>query len=313
MLLKQFRSFYARHFPEEMEQLVEYFSVFGGLDWETDVDKPLEELIITHILDNYGHLYNEISTKTLGDPSYHRLLSAIAVGDRRIHSAFKRARISEAKGGHALAYLRDAGILAMEYSREIPPVRSNPKQQLKRAVRRHRISHKMHFTSPFLRFWFYFIAPFYKEIEKGNYDLMLERFNQRRQSFTGRVFEELSNLLLIHLYADDPLIDTGSYWDRHVEIDLLAQTASGRTIVGECKWTNHKINKKELGKLADKCAKIVLEPDVTVLLSKRGFSKELNHLRSDTLSLFSAEDLRQLLDNVSSDDLIRGFPLPSSI
>lgn len=307
MLLRQFRSFYVRHFPEDMEHLIEYFAIFGGLGWEIDIDRPLEELIITHILDNYGHLYNEISLKTLDDPSYHRLLSALAVGDRRIHSAFKRAHISEAKGKPALSFLRDAGILSLEYSREMPPVKTYPKQQLKREVRRHRISHKMHFTSPFFRFWFYFITPFHKEIEKGDYDAVLERFAQRRQSFTGRVFEELSDLLLIELYKEDPLKDTGSYWDRQVEIDILAQTTSGRNIVGECKWTNHKVNKKELGRLADKCEKIDLTPDMTVLFSKRGFSNELTHLRSETLALYSAEDFRLLLKDVSSNDLIKGL------
>ncbi len=307
MLLRQFRSFYVRHFPEDMEHLIEYFAIFGGLGWEIDIDRPLEELIITHILDNYGHLYNEISAKTLDEPSYHRLLSAIAVGDRRIHSAYKRARISEAKGGPALSFLRDAGILSLEYSREIPPVKTHPKQQLKREVRRHRISHKMHFTSPFFRFWFYFIAPFHKEVEKGDYDGVLERFREHRQSFTGRVFEELSDLLLIELYKEDPLSDTGSYWDRQVEIDILAQTSSGLHIVGECKWTNHKVNKKELGRLADKCEKIDLTPDVTVLFSKRGFSNELAHLRSDTLALYSSEDFKSLLKDVSSADLIKGL------
>lgn len=306
MLLRQFRSFYTRHFPDDMEQLIEYFAIFGGLGWELDLDAPPEELIFTHILENYGHLYNEISAMTLGEPSYHRLLSAIAVGDRRIHSAFKRARVNETKGGQALAFLRDAGILSMEYSREMPPVKTHPKQQLKREIRRHRISHKMHFTSPFIRFWFYFIAPFHKEIEQGDYDAVLERFDERRQSFTGRVFEELSDLLLTYLYKDDPLVDTGSYWDRQVEIDILAQTTCNLNIVGECKWTNHKVNKKELGRLADKCEKIELEPDVTVLFSKRGFSNELESLRSDRLRLYSAEDFRLLLDDVSPSDLIRG-------
>lgn len=45
MLLKQFRSFYARNFPDEMEQMIEYFAVFGGLDEAIDLHLPLETLI----------------------------------------------------------------------------------------------------------------------------------------------------------------------------------------------------------------------------------------------------------------------------
>ncbi len=310
MLLRQFRSFYARHFPNEMEQLIDYFAVFGGLGWSIDIDAPIEELIVSQILDNYGHLYNQLLYKIGDDFSYWRLLSAVATGDRRMHSAFKRARISEAKGGAALKYLRDCGILEFEYSREMPPVKLHPKQKFKREVARHRISHKVRFTSPFLRFWFAFIAPFYKEIEKGDYAPVLERFEQRRQGFTGLIFEELSNLIVLKRYENDPIVDTGSYWDRHVEIDLYAQSASGKSIIGECKWTNHKTNKSELSKLLDKCERTDIKPDKVMMFSKRGFSNELMHQANDALELYTAEDMQQLLQEITPSDIINGFEAP---
>ncbi|MDX1296397.1 MAG: DUF234 domain-containing protein [Sulfurimonadaceae bacterium] len=310
MLLRQFRSFHVQHFPDDMEQLIEYFAVFGGMGWEIDIDAPVEELIITHILDNYGHLYNEICRKTTDDPAYHRLLSAVATGDRRMHSAYRRARVSEAKGGQILNYLRDIGVVEMEFSRETPPVKEHPKQKLKREVARHRISHKMRFTSPFLRFWFYFVAPFYRDIEQGIYEPMLERFEQRRHSFTSLIFEDLSNLFLELMHKDDPIIDAGSYWDRQVEIDIFAATEKGRSIIGECKWTNHKINKSELTKLRAKCETIELEPDIIALFCKRGFSKELEHMRGPELELYSAQDFEWLLQGVSQSDLIKAIPRP---
>jgi len=293
-----------------MEQLISYFAVFGGLGWEIDVDAPLEELIVTQILDNYGHLYNEICRKATDDPAYHRLLSAMAVGDRRMHSAFKRARVHDAKGGQMLRYLREAGILEMEYSREAPPVRDYPKQKLKREIARHRISHKMRFTSPFLRFWFYFVAPLNRDIQQGRYESVLERFEQRRHSFTGLIYEDLSNLFLELMHQDDPIIDAGSYWDRQVEIDIFARTAKGRTIIGECKWTNHKVNKSELTKLLGKCETIELQPDVVALFCKRGFSNELEHLKGPHLELYSAKDFEWMLQGVTPSDLIKGFARP---
>lgn len=310
MLLKQFRSFYARHFPDDIEQLIEYFAIFGGLEWDIDIDRPLDELISEHILDNYGHLYNIISEKTMGEAVHHRLLSALAIGDRRIHSAFKRARVSEAVGGQALDFLRHTGVLEMEFSRETPPQKSHPKQQLKKEIRRHRISHKMHFTSPFLRFWFYFVAPFHKEIEQGNYESVLERFHEREQSFTGRVFEELSDLLLTTLHAGDPIIESGSYWDRQVEIDILAQTAAGKIIVGECKWTNHKINRSELWKLQEKCERAEIVPDQIVMFSKRGFSNELKRSEERGLLLYDASDFSTLLQEIRPDEVLKGYAPP---
>ena len=311
MLLNQFHSFYNQHFPDDMEQLIEYFSIFGGLDWDIDIHQPLESLIEDLILDNYGHLSHEVSAiVTLDDPEYYRLLSAIAVGDRRIHSACKRAHISEEKGNKAIDFFRQNGIINIEYSREVPPLKLHPKQRLKREIARHRISHKIRFTSPFLRFWFYFIAPMSQSIEHGEYEDVLERFKQRHASFTSFIFEELSLLLLEKTFEQEELVSVGSYWDRQVELDILARTRQDATIVGECKWTNTKINKSELGKLYEKCRTIDLEPDVITLFSKRGFSNELLHQQNRRVRLFSAEDFAVLLEGDMTEKPLLRISLP---
>ncbi|OQX58701.1 MAG: hypothetical protein B5M52_04905 [Helicobacteraceae bacterium 4484_230] len=295
MLLKQFQSFYRHNFPDSMEQLIEYFSIFGAFGYDIDITQPIEKLILNTILDNYGELYNEISSITLGEPAYQHILSAIAVGDRRFHSACKRAHISEAKGAEIVEYFYKINVLKIEHSREAPPKKLHPKQRLKREVARHRISHKLRFISPFLRFWFYFIAPFHKKIETGNFESAIKLFREQHYSFTGFIFEELSMEMLQKQYLDDCLISAGSYWDRQVELDILAKTKSGKIIVGECKWTNTKINKSELTKLLEKCKTAAIKPDIITLFAKRGFSNELLRMKSDRLQLYSAEDFSDLL------------------
>jgi len=312
MLINQFQSFYHHHFPDNMETFIDYFSVFGGLEWDFDIYTPIEQLIKEMVFDHYSHLYHHICTMmTLDDPVYHKLLSAIAIGDRRIHSACKRAHISEEKGLRAIEFFRQNGILSIEYSRESPPKKLYPKQRLKREVSRHRISHKIRFNSPFLRFWFYFIAPMYRHIEEGNYHFVEKRFREQHSNFSSFTFEDLSLLLLEKKYDRNRLVSIGSYWDRKVELDILAYRKSGEIIVGECKWTNTKINKSELSKLQEKCKTIQLEPDMIMLFSKRGFSKELINQRNEQLQLFSAEDFSLLLDNEILEEKIRsGIPLP---
>ena len=221
-----------------------------------------------------------------------------------MHSAFRRARISEKRGYAMLDELRLQGILNVEFSRETPPQREYPKQKLKREVARHRISHKMRFTLPFLRFWFYFIAPFHKQIASQNYHIVLDAFEQHHHSFSAYVFEELSNIYLM-LHSSDELLDLGSYWDRQVEIDILARTKGGKTIVGECKWTNHKINRKELHRLEEKCQKIGLEYDEMLLFSKRGFSNELHQTHNAALTLYDAQILKELLINVDKNEILK--------
>lgn len=311
MLLEQFRSFYATHYPDDMEKQIEYFSIFGGLGWRIDIDKPLEELIITEILDNYGHLHNELSTLLLDESEYARLLYVLATGDRRLFKAFNRAHLNNKKGGIAIDFLQNNHILEMQQSREKNPRETHPNQKLKREDARHRISHKMRFTKPFIRFWFYFIYPHAREIQQGIYENVIKRFQIHQHSYTSLVFEELSELLLDYYTRDDQILTSGSYWDANVEIDLLAITKTQKIYVGECKWTNHKINKKELHKLYDKCVRLEISPTKILFFSKRGFSKELLSMQSPTLALYSAEDFSILLKNISKADIKEGFLLPN--
>lgn len=303
-LLNQFRSFYFNNFFDDMESQVEYFAVFGGFAWEVDTSKSIQELIEELVLENFDELNQKIEYLTMGDKNNKKLLSALAIGDRRIFSAFNRAGLNNGNGGAALNYLQEKGLLQIEYSRETSPKEFYPKLKLSREEARRRISHKVLFVKPFIRFWFYFIAPFVKDIKIGNFDKVLENFNNKQNSYTSLVFEELSEVLLNYNLRDVSILSSGSYWDANTEIDILTITQDDKFYIGECKWTNHKVNKKELHKLYAKCEKIDIEPTQIVLFSKRGFSKELMQLQSKELALYSVEDFKALLKNIKADDLI---------
>lgn len=296
MLLDALRGFYERTYPETFERLIETFAVFGESGIEIDPMLPLADLIETHVLDVYGTHHNRIHIGLLEDPKVIALLQAAARGDRRIHSACRRAGAGETRCNAMIDALRREGVLLLETSREAPPQKAHPKQKLKREVARHRISHKLRFRSPFLRFWFRFISPQHQQIVQGNYAGVLEKFAQQHTAFTGLVFEEISQHFLCHHLGDDPMRRCGSYWDRLVELDLLARVPGGY-IVGECKWTNTKVNRSELQKLQEKCALVGLEPQQIWLFAKRGFSKELQNLKSDTLKLVA---LREMMSPLAS-------------
>ncbi len=278
-----------------MERLVEFFSIFGGSSVAVDIDALLEHEIITHVLEHYGTFYNNMSELIVHDHTYAKLLRAIAKGDRRTHSAFKRARLGEHKGNTALEFLIDLHLLEWERSREIPATKYYAKQKLPKVIARHKISDKLRITLPFVRFWFYFVTPHHHSIMTGDYEPFLDYFQTHRHSFCGYIYEQLNLYLLSQASLNDPVIDARSYWDRQVEIDILALTRSLKTIVAECKWTNHKMNKKEWGKLKEKCALIGLNPDTIALFSKRGFSNELRSMQSPELLLFEACDLESLV------------------
>ncbi len=300
-LLEQFRSFYFQNYPDDMETLISYFAVFGGLDLGIDTSKPLTQLIMELILENFEAIDAKMVALTRNDVLNRKLLKALATGDRRIFSAFNKAGLNNGNGGAALNYLQEAGLIQIEYSREEHPRERYPKMKLKREEARHRISHKVLFTHPFIRFWFYFIVPHIKEIENKEYDAFLKDFTKRHSSYTSLVYEELSELLLNYHLRDAQIMSSGSYWDANLEIDILTVTQNGSMYVGECKWTNHTINKKELHKINDKCRRLGIEPTQIVLFSKRGFSKELRQMQGAQLALYSSEDFAALLKKNSQE------------
>ena len=306
-LLNQFRSFYFRNYPDDMEAQINYFAIFGGLGWEIDTSRSIESLITELILENFSTLNEKIENLTLNEPNNKRLLRALAIGDRRIFSAFKRAGLNNGNGGAALNYLEEKGLISIEYSREEPAKPLNPNHKLKRSLARHRISHKVLFTQPFIRFWFYFIAPHTKDILEKNYEKLFADFEEKQNSYTSLVFEELSEILLNYNIRDSQVISSGSYWDANIEIDILTITDDDLTFVGECKWTNHQVNKKELHKLEEKCERLEIEPNQIVLFSKRGFSKELTALAGKDLALYSSDDFSALVKNVAKEELLEEF------
>ena len=306
-LLEQFRSFYFRNYPDDMENQINYFSIFGGLGVDVDTTLDLEFLIEKIILENFDRYNNEIENLTLDDPNNQRLLRALAVGDRRIFSAFNRAGLNNGNGGGALNYLQDKGLIQIEFSREEPAKSLSPNGKLKKEIARHRVSHKVLFTFPFIRFWFYFIYPHVREIKEGNYEKLFKDFQNKHNSYTSLIFEELSEVLLNYNLRDAQILSSGSYWDANIEIDILTVTSDERVYVGECKWTNHQVNMSELHKLHEKCEKLDVNPYQVILFSKRGFSKELKGHEGKELILYSSKDFKALVKSTSKDELIENF------
>lgn len=291
-LLQQFRSFYFQNNPKDLEQAIEYFSVFGGSSWNIEMEKPLLELVEKKFLKNYAYIHGDITKITHSNKISHALLSAIAMGDRRLFSSFKRAKLGREDGDRAVDILLENDLLEMEYSLELPLKEEDS------------ISDKLNFIQPWMRFWFSFISPFYKSIKEGDYKEVKERFANREQGFCDLVFEKLSYELLKKSFQDDPIVEVGSYWDKHAHIDVLAKTKSGKLIAGVCKYSDAKVKKSELTKLKEKCALAGLEPDILVVFAKNGFTSELKLLKSETVKLFSLKSFKTLVEDLSEKDFI---------
>jgi len=276
----------------DTKELIEYLSVFDGFDdlqllkqYET-----LQENILENVLKNFDKLEHRylFSDDTKMQSDIEKFLYRLAVGSRKSYSAYKND-ISHYRGKTIYKFLFQNGLIEKELSREEPDFIYNKRR--KKGYKGYRIEDKIRYKKSFDRFWFMFIYPFKKDIKNGEYRAALENIEQNLDHFISLNFEYLSNKLLNQRFD---IVEYGSYWDKYVEFDLYAKSLDGSVYIGECKWTNHKVNANILNKLKKKCAKAGFDVDYYVLFSKSGFSNELLKLGDRDLILFDIEDFKGL-------------------
>lgn len=295
-LLQQFRSFCYQNNAVDFEQAVEYFAVFGGMGWSVDFSKPLEELIETKVLNNYRYIHGDLTKITHSKPIYHAMLTAVATGDRREYSTFKKVNIGREQGEEVIDFLIKDGFLIFDKSVEKPV---NEKDG---------ISDKLLFVTPFMRFWFAVISPTYKSIKERDYKEVKERWSHMKSNFFTMIYDQLVLEMLKQSFKEafegDPIVSIGGYWDKHTQIDILMKRKSGELIAGLTKYSKAKANKNELTKLKEKCTQAQLEVDTFVIFSKNKFSSELKKEKGEKVQLFSLRNLTGLISELNEKDLL---------
>ena len=170
------------------------------------------------------------------------------------------------------------------------------------------ISDKLLFVTPFMRYWFSSISPYYKGIKEGDYKEMKEHWSHIKAGFSDLIYDQLVLEMLKKGFKDtfegDPIVGIGGYWDKNVEIDILIKRKSGEMIAGVTKYSKSKANKNELTKLKEKCTQAELDVDTFVIFSKNKFSSELKKEKGEKVQLFSLRNLTGLLADLSEKDLL---------
>lgn len=251
-----------------------------------DTSKPSYELIEQLILKDYRFIRNDITELTSGAPVYHSLLTGIAQGDGKTHSSFKRAKLDKDAGKNAVEELTQREVIRVDKAKNI----------FTSWDENEKVDNKLYFNAPFLRFWFAFVSPLFKGIRDGEFKEVKERFTNNENEFTQLTFVQLAYEVLKVQFKEDKIVEIGSFWDRENELDIYAKTKSGKTIVGNCKYTKSKMKKNELSRLQESALNTNIKADIFVLFSKNGHSSELKSLKSDTLKLYSLKNFKTLIE-----------------
>jgi len=279
----------------ELDQAIELFSIFGGIEEHLELDffDDIESIIRFYFIDKYQYFSELISPSYLLDEPYRNILIASSRGDGRLSNVFRKARVGDSLGMTILEELIDLGIIELEESREAP-LKQYPNQKLVKSLRSYKIEAKVRFTTPFYRFWFGFVEPYRDDLSQKKSQRFFENFEKHFSRLSSLIFEQLSNQLL-NLHYNNRLQTMGSYWDVNSEFDILATTKSGEIILGECKYKNRRVSKKELSKLKQKAEISGIKADTYALFSKNGFSNELINSNDKNLLLFELKDFMRLI------------------
>jgi hypothetical protein len=262
---------------------------------QMDFFDDLFSMVKTNFVDDFKKFRDLVSPSYLIESPYREILIAVARGDGKFYSVLRKARLSESAGEQVIDELIRLEILFIEKSRETP-LKTYPKQKIKKHLRSYRIQDKLRFSQPFLRFWFGFVEPFSKELGEGKGERFLDNFQKHYERLRTLVYEQLCDVLLVEYFSQkgEEVLSSGSYWNQHSEFDILAVTKQKKVILGECKYKDRKVCKNELRKLMAKAEQSGLSVDIFVLFSKSGFSNELLQNRDEKLLLFDLQDLKSL-------------------
>jgi hypothetical protein len=279
-ILEQFCSFCQKNNIKDIEKAIEYFAVFGGLDDKIDTNIELSILVKTLILDKYKILHPFITKITHSSNINHSILSAVALGDGRIHSVLKRAKVSRDEGVKAIDFLLKSGLIREEKSKTNAFFQENQADD------------KLFFTLPFMRFWFAFISPIYKGVAQGNYDEFEERFKNRADEFGELIFEQLSLEVLKQNFED--VKEASSYWNKEIQLPIYMKLSTNQSVIGLSKYSKQKMKKDSLTKLQNFAKELHIKNPIFVLVSKNSFSSELKALKSQEIQLYSIKNFKYL-------------------
>ena len=287
MTPKQFQSSYPFLTPIEC---IEYYSIFEGYPLDSlDIKDTISQSIQVNVFDKITDLIPHFtySKNIYKQKSIQKMLYKFSINDRKLLKSFRKSHLDFDKQT-IYEKLFSKKILEIEYSRE--EQKELPKgQKLKKELRRYKIEDKVRFIKNFDRFWFRFISYQIQDIINENLQNIQNEITQNIDHFIRRSFEVMC--IDFTKKIDNSIIESNSYWDKNIELDILALTKNKKIYLGECKWTNHKINKNILAILDKKCTMSNIKPDTILLFSKSGFSNELKKDCPKNVKLYDIEKI----------------------
>lgn len=271
-----------------------YIEVFNAGDTRVD-SQDIFGLIEEHILNPRSFLYEEpvfLLEREVGEiATYFSIIKAIANGHRKLSKIAALLGVRQTNLTRYIQTLIDLDLVR----REVPVTETDPaasKQGL------------YYITDNFISFWFRFVYPYRSYIEMEDTGYVMEKIKRNFiDNHVALVYESLCLEKMWGLNKENKLPfqlgRVGRWWDKNTEIDICGlNDDTGEIILGECKYTNSKVDINLFYGLMEKGKQIKWNKsnrqEYYILFSRSGFTQRLEELaekRNDLLlvTLFTLE------------------------
>ncbi|MCW1968672.1 MAG: ATP-binding protein [Anaerolineae bacterium] len=285
---------------------VETYAVLGGMPAYLErfqTNRSARANIKAHLFDRTGFFRNEpgqlIAEFTRDAGRYEAVMRAIADGKHTVKEIALSARLTHSDLTPYLKRLR-----ALQLIERRAPALLQPRQRESSTRGRYHLSHA------YLRFWYRFVEPNLEAIEQGLTEAVWQNITEQFNSFVGAgTFEELCREW-VRLKAQQRQLPfapehVGSEWNVKAQVDVVAVNFRHKQVLlGECKWTQTKVDAAIVRELTTQKAPLVLPENwqcYFAFFSRSGFTddakQEIERIGAIAVTLDQLDhDLRQAFE-----------------
>lgn len=290
---------YLEKFPYSYEDKALIYGMVGGTPQyllQMRSDLSVEDNIKNTFLNPTSSLFEEpenLLKQEVREPAlYNAIVTAIATGASRMSEISSKVGEDTTVCSAYIKNLISLGIV----QRETPYGEKASRKSI------YSISDNM------FRFWYRFVPENNSIIARGAADLAYKRIAPHLSEYMGKVFEEICRQYLWKLLlAGECPVDfssLGRWWgnDPHekkqAEIDIIAEQGKNTALLGECKWTNERVDLGVLETLVSRSKLFRYQNIHYYLFAKCGFTAGCRGRAAQmgNVSLVSFEDITEAIE-----------------
>lgn len=274
---------------KSFSDVVELYSVTGGVPKYLeffDNENTLTGNISRVILNKNGFLYEEpafLLNEEVKEPvNYYSVMKAIAQNKHKLSEISSAMSVESNRLSPYLETLQ--GLYLLE--KRVPATEKNPEKSRK----------GLYFIRDiFMRFWFKFVFPYKGELELDNLQFVQDKLKTNFiDNHVAFVYEEICRDIFAEMCKNRQInfvpSRIGAYWDKNVEIDLVAVDENNRRIfTAECKYykDNKPVDVNVYARLVEKCKVGDFKGYALTygIFSRSGFTKHLRDIAKENKNI----------------------------